>query len=259
MQDKEISSCVRETRCARLCIETLLAQKGDLLRGATAEYHGDNQGSIACLQKMTGVPRVFQEVKPLYEVARQFNVDLLFVWKRRSEPEMVLADALSRVVDPSQLFLRDKEFKQICSRFGTPTFDLFAGPNKGEHKCVNFFSLYPCPGSRGVDAMRQSWSSIFCYSYQGQSRRLLHCLFPPIEMFGAVLRKLQKERVNAIVVLPCWSRYWTAMLHALPVVDTIHLNFQSGLLRHGSQVPKEYRGFKYILNAYKVVFDSNLL
>jgi hypothetical protein len=70
MQEKELSSCVRETRCARLCVETVLAQCGDSLRGATIEYHGDNLGSIICLQKMTGVPQVFQEVKPLYQLAR---------------------------------------------------------------------------------------------------------------------------------------------------------------------------------------------
>jgi len=64
---------------------------------------------------------------------------------------------------------------------------------------------------------------------------------------------------NAVVVVPYWSRYWTAMLHALPVVDTCHINFQRGLLRQGSQVPREYRNFKYILRAYKVVYDGTPL
>jgi hypothetical protein len=149
MQDKGLSSCVRETRCARLCVETVLARCGDTLRGATIEYHGDNLGSIFCLQKMTGVPEVFAEVKSLYQVARQYDVDLLFVWKRRSDQEMVAADALSRVLDSSQLFLRDREFKQVCRRFGQPTFDLFAGPNTGEHKSERYYSLYACPGSLG--------------------------------------------------------------------------------------------------------------
>lgn len=95
MQDKEVSSCVRETCCARLCLETVLANFGDTIRGASLEYHGDNLGSITCLQKMSGVPAVFQEVKAVYHWAAQFDVDLNFVWKRRSEPEMVLADSLS--------------------------------------------------------------------------------------------------------------------------------------------------------------------
>lgn len=56
MQDKEFSSCVRETRCARLCVETMLAQCGDSVRGGTIEYHGDNLGSIICLQKNVRSP-----------------------------------------------------------------------------------------------------------------------------------------------------------------------------------------------------------
>jgi hypothetical protein len=72
-------------------------------------------------------------------------------------------------------------------------------------------------------------------------------------MIGSVLKKLAQERVNAIVVLPNWSRYWTAMLRSLPVTETHHISYQSGLLRFGLQVPKDYdRKFKYILKAYKV-------
>lgn len=56
--------------------------------------------------------------------------------------------------DSSQLFLRSRESRQICTQFGEPTFDLFAGPNEGEHKCEKYFSLFGCPGSYGVDAMR---------------------------------------------------------------------------------------------------------
>jgi hypothetical protein len=88
---------------------------------------------------------------------------------------------------------------------------------------------------------------------------MLHWCFPPIEMIGPVLKKLGQEKVNAVVVLPCWSRYWTAMLHSLPVAEVHHINYTSGLLRIGPQVPKEYRQFKYILKAYKVVFDASLL
>jgi hypothetical protein len=186
MQDKGLSSCVRETRSARLCVETVLNRCGDTLRGATIEYHGDNLGSSFCLQKITGAPEVFAEVKSLYQVARQYDVDLLFVWKRRSDQDMVAADALSKVLDSSQLFLRDREFKQVCRRFGQPTFDLFAGPNMGEHKSERYYSLYACPGSFGVDAMRQSWSSQFYFEFHCGNCgrwRLLHWLFPsPIEI-----------------------------------------------------------------------------
>ena len=54
-------------------------------------------------------------------------------------------------------------------------------------------------------------------------------VFPPFPLIGAVINKLLLEQVNAIVILPRFLRFWTAMLRKLPVF-AVHEMVYSGRL-----------------------------
>jgi hypothetical protein len=95
---RELSSCFRETKNARLVIEACLHEHQHTLRGAELVYTGDNQGSIHCLNHMVGQADIFEEVRRVctYLLAAKYDVHLEFVWQPRTQVDMQRADALSR-------------------------------------------------------------------------------------------------------------------------------------------------------------------
>ena len=69
------------------------------------------------------------------------------------------------------------------------------------------------------------------------SGRSMLWVFPPFPLVGCVISKLLVERVNAILVVPVFMRYWTAMLRQLPIVDQVRLSYHEGLYTIGSRAP----------------------
>lgn len=83
---------------------------------------------------------------------------------------------------------------------------------------------------------------------------------PPTILIGAVIGKLLIEQVNAIVVLPRYMRFWTAMQQRLPIVARCELSYYAKLYSIGSRAPKYMQGQGkdkpiYLFNAYLVRFN----
>lgn len=159
MRVQQLSSCFRETKNARLCIAALLAEKPDQVRGLMIVYIGDNQGSIHCLNNMSGNAEIFLEVRQLYLDAAKHDVLLGVQWQTRTTEELNYADSLSRTQDASQISLRPKMFQAVCKQpgWGYPTLDVFAGPLPEEHKASQYLTRFACAKSRGVNALVQRW------------------------------------------------------------------------------------------------------
>lgn len=226
MKAQKLSSCFRETKNARLCIAALLSEQPDKVRGCVVQYIGDNQGSIHCLNNMSGNAEIFEEVKLLHIQAAKLDVLLDFQWQPRTTEALKYADKLSRTQDHSQISLNRKAFVKVCSRkgWGYPTLDVFAGPLPEEHKATRYFTKFACEGTLGVNAMVQKWVI-------GNSvGRVLLWVFPPTELIGQVLAKLKFEKSPAIIVLPpARGQYWMPILQSLRINACMNLDYNAGL------------------------------
>lgn len=169
---------------------------------------------------------------------------------------------LSRVEDSSEIFLSASAFKQICMlktdgvRWGFPTLDVFAGGANGQHLVSRYYSLFHTPGAIAANAMYRDWA----VDASSHGRKGFLWVFPPFPLIGAVINKLLAEPVNAILVLPRFLRFWTAMLEQLPVFGVHEIAYHHKLYTIGSKAPRYMQGQGndrpvYLLTAYLVKFN----
>ena len=104
----------------------------------------------------------------------------------------VEADQASRVFnDGSEWALSKEIFQSICRSVGmTPTVDMFA--SRLNTKLQMFVAWQPDPDAWGVDAFTMNWETIVGF------------YFPPFNVVGKVLEKLEADNTMGIVVVPHW-------------------------------------------------------
>ena len=147
---------------------------------------------------------------------------------------------LSRLEDSSEIFLSYAAVKRVClqvsngTRWGFPTLDVFAGGASQQHVVSRYYTLFHTPRALAANALYQHWKQDAVM--HGKPGMLW--VFPPFPLIGAVINKLLAERVDAILILPKFMRYWTAMLGLLPVVAKHELSCCAGLYTIGSRAPK---------------------
>ncbi len=263
MQAQKLSSVLPETKNVRLAVQSVVYNIDPVgLSGAIVVLTGDCQPSIQGFLKMGGTPDVFPEIKRLCLFAAHHDVHVDFIWKPRESPEMLIADGLSREEDSSEIFVTRKTFHRIVFHRqgvvhgGMPTLDVFAGAAIGQHKAARFYTKYCSPASVGISAMHCDWAADA--AVHGHS---LLWVFPPFHLIGAVISKLLHEQVNAILIVPHFLRYWSAMIQQLPVVDIVQLHYHAGLYEMGSRAPKNMQRRnkpRISLTAYLVQFPTPL-
>ena len=110
--------------------------------------------------------------------------------------------------DSSEWKICPTVFKQICSHLGKPLLDLFA--SRLCHQLPRYIAWRPDPQSVATDAFQQDWKYQFLYP------------FPPFSMIGRVLRKVQKDQTNMIIVTPAWqSQSWYPILLKMTIKTPI--------------------------------------
>ena len=144
----------------------------------------------------------------------------------------VRADKESRVKNNNMEWeLHPQNFQEICQNFGTPEIDLFA--SRLNHKVPKYISWRPDPNAHAVDALSVNWSNMFFYA------------FPPFNMIGKVLQKVELEHCTGIVVVPKWTtQTWWPKYLQLCTGKYIVLSRKKGRKmlthpqRHQSELPK---------------------
>ena len=200
---------------------------------------------------MRGLGDTLAVVRQLYELAATHDVALEFIWKPRTTAEIQLADSLSRIVDTSDFALNNAIFVRLCRQWGFPTADVFAGQSRRFHKHSRFYTAYFTPDTSGVDAMLQDWTSL-----RNSKGKLQLWVFPPFYLAGQVIKKLLMHKTDAIVLLPAWVCYWTAMLSSLSIREECCLPYYKGMYILGSRLPPSMQqtGCPFSLTAYWVKF-----
>ena len=84
-----------------------------------------------------------------------------------------------------------------------PNIDLFA--SRLNHQLQPYVSWHPDPGAVAVDAFHLSW------------KRYTPYMFPPFSLISRVLQKIQRERVQRIIIVPKWptQTWWPVLMRML--------------------------------------------
>jgi hypothetical protein len=109
----------------------------------------------------------------------------------------VLVDSLSRMEITGDYALEMNVFLQAIQLLGvSPTVDLFA--HKLNRKLERFVAM------DGVLAEGAIRTDAFSFSWRGE----LVYAFPPVQLVGRVLQRIQEEGLTAVVVVPKWPSQW---------------------------------------------------
>lgn len=129
----------------------------------------------------------------------------------------IVADYLSRQkTDESDFMIGKRYFKEICDRFGQPSFDLFASYRTNQ--LPDYASFYPDPYAKNVDSFTMVWNFYF-YA------------FPPFNMISRVLHKVLQEKAKGILVVPAWdTQPWYPLFKKMTVSSMITFKKSKGLL-----------------------------
>ena len=129
--------------------------------------------------------------------------------------ENVDADFESRNASTSAEWCLDQHFFDlIMSKFGPCDVDLFA--SRLNHRLKKYVSRFPDPGACAVDAFYFNWSDDKLY------------IFPPFRLLGKVMKKMLREEVEAVLVLPMFMAWrLSSLLFQLLVEKPILLPHQA--------------------------------
>ncbi|KYQ54576.1 hypothetical protein ALC60_14850 [Trachymyrmex zeteki] len=178
----------------------------------------DNNTAIAYVNKAGGVrfPHLSKLSRKIWEWCEERKI-----WLRASYiplAENIEADRASRNVNiDSEWELSQRIFEQIKKRFGPFSVDLFA--SRLNAKCKKFYSRFPDPEAKAVDAFTVSWKDENFYA------------FPPFALILRTLRKIINDKAIGTTVVPLWpTQPWYPLLTSLLIEPTIIFRPNSSLL-----------------------------
>lgn len=124
--------------------------------------------------------------------------------------ENIVADKASREeIDDTDFYLDQVTYNRVVNVLGLPKIDMFA--TSLTKKCNRFISWLPDVGSENVDAFTIEWEDDF-YA------------FPPFALVTRVLKKIRKDRVEGIIIVPNWpAQAWYPILRSLTVSKLVFL------------------------------------
>ena len=110
------------------------------------------------------------------------------------------ADKQSRVLeDATKWKLSPVLFHKTVEKFGKPDIDIFT--TRINKHLDRYVSWHPEPEAMAINAFSLSWNNNYFY------------MFPPFSLVGRVLANINRDKTNAVIVVPDWStQYWYPQL-----------------------------------------------
>ena len=140
------------------------------------------------------------------------------------------ADKASRSIhDNMEWKLNPDIFKQICEIYDKPTIDLFA--SRLNFQIKPYMSWKPDPEAYAIDALSENWKDFYFYA------------FPPFNLIGKVLHKIELEGSTGILVVPEWhTQTWWPKFKQMCINEPLVLYRKNHVLshhrRHESELPR---------------------
>jgi hypothetical protein len=150
----------------------------------------DNTTAVAYINNKGGTKKLCNQVARQIWMWCQNNNNFITAAHLPGEKN-VRADRASRCIhDNMEWQLNKNLFQHICNKLGQPDIDLFASRLNCQTNL--YMSWKPDPGALAIDAMSESWSKYYFYA------------FPPFNMIGRILQKIELEGSIGILVVPRW-------------------------------------------------------
>ena len=120
------------------------------------------------------------------------------------------ADKQSRVLeDATEWKLNSALFYKIVEKFGKPDIDLFA--TRINKQLGRYVSWHPEPEAMAINTFSLTSNNDYFY------------MFPPFSLVGRVLAKIQRDKTNAVILVPDWStQYWYPRLLQMTNQDPLY-------------------------------------
>ena len=129
------------------------------------------------------------------------------------------ADEQSRLIHENTEWMLNKTvFQALVDMWGVPEIDLFA--SRLNHQVAAYVAWKPDPEAVAIDSLSLQWDYLLLYA------------FPPFSLIGRVLRKIELEHCEGIVVVPYWTTQpWYSKLTRM-LIDCPFLLPRKDLLSH---------------------------
>lgn len=169
----------------------------------------DNTTAVAYINRMGGIqyPHLNSITRKIWQWCERRN--LWITASYIASKENVEADQGSRIINiDTEWELAPEAFQAVVRRFGIPEIDLFA--SKNNKKCRKFCSWHRDPEAFCVDAFTIKWTEYKFYA------------FPPFALILRVLRKIQVDQAEGVLIVPYWKSQpwfplWKSMLTSQPL------------------------------------------
>ena len=228
---------VKEAEALRATISMIITEMPDKLKGKTLVCKVDNQVLKAVWErKGTSKNLMLNKIgKQIYwmQFLGQFYISLNYV---RSEENV--SDEYTRQSPGLEASLNQHIFNLLWDKWGPFDWDLMASAATArkdpQGKRLLFFSRFFEEPSSGIDLFAQNLTWI----------QNAYC-FPPIPMIGMVLKFLEEQKKNCVMILPATNAPWVNLVSAY-IVDLIEISkpfqgTQFTVLNHsGKRIPKKY-------------------
>jgi len=228
---------VKEGEALRATLFMLVSEFRDKIKGKTLVCKIDNQVLKAVLER-----KGTSQNLNLNSIGKQifwlqyfggFHIALEYV---RSEDNK--ADKFTRESPGLEASISHESFMHIWEKWGPFQWDLMASAanvNKDPRGLkLNYFSRYYDPSSSGVNVFAQNVTmlkEIFC--------------FPPFPIIGMVLKYLEQQKVDCVMILPSVNSPWVNLVSSY-LVDLMEISVPfdhktfSVLNNSGKRIPKKY-------------------
>ena len=206
---------ILELIAVKLALLTFINQ----VRGKNLHLQVDNMTALSYILKQGGTGNVvlLETAKEIWKIILEQGITITAEYLPSSLN--VIADWESRhVEDPSDWKLDPIIFQKICLKLGNPSIDLFA--SRLCHQIPQYMAWKPDPHSLKTDAMSQTWSQALPYA------------FPPFSLIMKVLRKVEEEKVERLMLItPTWhTQVWYPVLLQMSIMNPVLLPCHPNLL-----------------------------
>lgn len=185
----------------------------------------DNTTAIAYINLMGGTryQNLSRLAKDIWYWCEQRNLGI-FASYIRSE-ENTIADSESRKREhETEVGLSKYAFDEICRVFGKPEINLFA--SRANAKCSRYISWQQDPNAITIDAFTINWQTYFFYA------------FPPFSVILKMLRKIQSDRAQSVIVVLHWpSQAWYPLYMEMFEPEPIYFKPDMHLLHSACREP----------------------
>jgi len=158
-----------------------------LLKNQNVKWFTDNQAVETIVHKGSEKQELQDVAFSRFHLCISNSVHLDMEWIPRKENDQ--SDYLSKIVDYDDWGLSWYILNLIQRRFGKNDVDWFASSHNAEADA--FYSRFLNPCYVGVDAFVENWDTHF------------GLFVPPICLLSRILKKMVRDRVCGVLVVPC--------------------------------------------------------